>query len=150
MNAVRRTAGENVPIQARRASECISHNAPNACTRSRVGLVLAGMFSPAVRLRAICSNGRILPSEPVDWPEGSQLRVEPFSPPREKIGLSEDEWRDDPDSIAAWIDAVEKIEPLIWAEGDEEEFERWRAKCRQFNTEAVRQQMEAMPEGDAP
>ena len=48
------------------------------------------------------------------------------------------------------IGAVEKIEPLVWAEGEEEEFERWREKCRQFNIEAVRQQMEAMPEGDAP
>ena len=66
-------------------------------------------------LRAIWTNGRILPSEPVDWPEGSQLRVEPLSPPHEKIGMSEDEWRDDPDSIAAWIEEVESIEPLIWA-----------------------------------
>ena len=64
-------------------------------------------------VRAVWTNGRILPSEPVDWPEGSLLRVEPLIPSIEKIGLPEDEWRDDPDSIAAWIEAVEKIEPLI-------------------------------------
>ncbi len=28
---------------------------------------------------AIWTNGRILPSEPVDWPDGSELLVEPLS-----------------------------------------------------------------------
>ncbi len=101
-------------------------------------------------VRAIWTNGRILPSEPVDWPEGSQLRVEPLFPNSERIGLPEEEWRDDPESIAAWIAAVEEIKPLNWAEGEEAEYERYREKCRQFNLDAVRQQMEAMPEGDAP
>ena len=40
-------------------------------------------------VRAIWTNGRILPSEPVDWPEGSQLRVEPLIPSSEKFGLSD-------------------------------------------------------------
>ena len=101
-------------------------------------------------VRAVWTNGRILPSEPVDWPEGSQLRVEPLAPPGEKTGLSEEEWRDDPDSIAAWIEAVEKIEPLVWAEGEEEELERWREKCGQFNIEAVRRQRNVIPEGGTP
>ena len=99
-------------------------------------------------INAIWTNGRILPTEPVDWPEGSRLRVEPV-PTSEKIGLDESEWQDDPESIAAWIEAVEKIEPLIWAEGEEEELERYRAEFRRFNLEAVRKQMEAMSEGDA-
>jgi hypothetical protein len=101
-------------------------------------------------VRAVWTNGRILPSEPVDWPEGIQSRVEALAPPGEKTGLSEDEWRDDPDSIAAWIEAVEKIEPLVWAEGEEKEPERWREKCRQFNIEAVRRQRNVMPAGDTP
>ena len=101
-------------------------------------------------VRAIWTNGRILPSEPVDWPEGSQLRVEPLARPCEKTRLSEEEWRDDPDSIAAWIEAVEKIEPLVWAEGEEGELERWREKCRQCNIEAVRRQRNVKPVGDTP
>jgi hypothetical protein len=81
-------------------------------------------------IRAIWVNGRILPSEPVDWPEGSELLVEPLAPPAEKIGMSEAEWRDDPDSIAAWIQAVESLEPLIWEKGEEEELDHWREQCR--------------------
>src|SRR5580704_15874953 len=98
-------------------------------------------------IKAIWTNGRILPSEPVDWPEGSELLVEPVAKSG-KIGLGESEWRDDPESIAAWIAAVEKIEPMIWAEGEREEYERYRWDCREFNIEAVRKQMDAMPDGD--
>jgi hypothetical protein len=94
-------------------------------------------------IRATWTKGQIVPAEPVDWPEGSELLVEPVAPADEKIGLTEDEWRDDPESIAAWIAAVEKIEPLIWADGEREEYERYREKHRQFNIEAVQRLMEA-------
>jgi len=99
-------------------------------------------------IRATWVNGQIVPAEPVDWPEGSELLVEPIVP-SEKIGLDESDWRDDEESIAAWIAAVEKIEPIIWAEGEREEYERYRKECRQFNIEAVRKQMEEIPNGDA-
>ena len=101
-------------------------------------------------IKATWTHGQIGPAEPVDWPEGSELRVEPVVPKGEKIGLTDEEWRDDPESIAAWIAAVEKIEPLIWADGEREAYERFREGCRQFNLEAVRKQMEEMPGGDAP
>ena len=100
-------------------------------------------------IKAIWTNGQILPSEPVDWPEGSELLVEPV-PARLKIGLDESDWEDSPEALAAWVAAVEKIQPMIWAEGEEEEYQRYREKVRQFNIEAVRKQMEEMPDGDAP
>ncbi len=98
-------------------------------------------------VKATWTNGQIVPLQPVDWPEGSELLVEPL-PACEKLGLTEEEWRDDPESIAAWIEAVEKIEPLIWAEGEYEEYERYRKKSREFNIEAVRKQMGSMQDGD--
>jgi hypothetical protein len=97
-------------------------------------------------IRATWTNGRIVPAEPVDWPEGSELLVEPV-PRGEKIGLSEDDWRDDPESIAAWVTAVEKLEPMIWEEGEREAYESYRKACREFNIEAVRKQMDEMPGG---
>jgi len=100
-------------------------------------------------IKATWTNGQIVPAEPVDWPEGSELLVEPITAGN-KIGMTEDEWRDDPESIAAWIAEVDKIEPLIWAPGEEAEYERYRAEHKRFNIEAVRKQMEAMQDGDAP
>ena len=101
-------------------------------------------------IKAIWTNGRIVPAEPVNWPEGSELLVEPLMNNREKIGMDEEEWRDDPESIATWISAVEKIEPLIWAEGEREAFESYREASRQFNLQAVRKQMNEMPGSDQP
>jgi hypothetical protein len=93
-------------------------------------------------IKATWTNGQIVPAEPVDWPEGSQLVVAPLASDGAQIGLSENQWRDDPDPVAAWVAAVEKIEPFIWHEGEREEYDRFRAAHRQFNIEAVRGQMQ--------
>jgi hypothetical protein len=92
-------------------------------------------------IKATWTNGQIVPREPVDWPEGSELLVEPVSS-SERIGMDESEWRDDPESIADWIAWVDTIQPMIWAEGEREKYEHYREQCRQFNIEAVRKQMQ--------
>lgn len=99
-------------------------------------------------IKATWTNGQIVPAEPVDWPEGSQLVVAPVVPNGAGIGLSEDQWRDDPDGIVAWVAAVEQIEPLIWQQGEREQFERNRAEHRRFNVDAVRRQMQETSRGD--
>jgi hypothetical protein len=99
-------------------------------------------------IRATWTNGQIVPAEPVDWPEGVQLLVEPV-PAGEKIGLTEKEWRDDPAAIADWEAWINTIEPMIWAEGEREEYERYREEVRQFSIQAVRRQMEQMTGDDA-
>ncbi len=101
-------------------------------------------------IRAVWTNGRIVPAGPVDWPEGSELLVEPVVAGGEGIGLTEEEWRDDPESIAAWIEAVEKIEPLVSTDEEREAYQSYREAVRQFNVDAVRKQMEEMPGGNAP
>jgi hypothetical protein len=83
-------------------------------------------------IKALWTNGQIVPSEPVDWPEGSELLVEPI-PASEKIGLDESEWEDSPEALADWEAWLPTIEPMIWAEGEREEYERFREGLRQFN-----------------
>jgi hypothetical protein len=53
-------------------------------------------------IRATWTNGQIVPAEPVDWPEGSQLLVDRVVRNGERIGITEEEWRDDDDAIADW------------------------------------------------
>jgi hypothetical protein len=98
-------------------------------------------------IKAIWKNGRILPSEPVDWPEGSELLVEPIMGNENKLGLTEEEWRDDPASIAAWEIGVRSIEPPEYSAEERAEMARYREEYRRYNLEAVRRQMEA---GDEP
>lgn len=100
-------------------------------------------------IRATWTNGQIVPAEPVDWPEGSELLVEPLAA-GEMIGLDESEWRDDPQSIADWIAWVDTIQPLVLSDAERDEMERYRAEHRRFNIEAVRKQMDAMDRRDVP
>lgn len=101
-------------------------------------------------IKAVWTNGQIVPAESVDWPEGSELIVEPIAAVGGTLGQTEDDWRDDPESIAAWAAAVERIEPPTWAEGEREEYERYRAEHRRANIEAVRKQMGTTPDGEGP
>ena len=92
-------------------------------------------------IKATWTKGQIVPAEPVDWPEGSELLVEALAP-TEKIGMTEEEWRDDPESIAEWVAWVDTIKPLILTDEERADMERYRAEHRRFNIEAVRRQME--------
>jgi hypothetical protein len=97
-------------------------------------------------IKATWINGQILPSEPVDWPEGSELLVEPIVPNAGKAGLIEAEWRDDPESIAGWEAGVRSIEPPVYSDQERAELARYREEYRRYNLEAVRRQMEAEEE----
>src|SRR5438445_3530502 len=98
-------------------------------------------------VKAIWINGRILPAEPVDWPEGSELVVEPVALNGEKIGLDECEWRDDPEALADWEAWMQTIEPPVLTDEERAAFARYGEEFRRHNLEAVRRQMEA---GDGP
>ena len=63
-------------------------------------------------VRATWTNGKILPGEPVDWPEGSELVVEPVGTGG-KVGLDEAEWRDDPAALADWDVWLRTVEPRV-------------------------------------
>lgn len=96
-------------------------------------------------VKATWTNGRILPGEPVNWPEGSELVVEPVGV-GEKIGLDESEWRDDPAALADWDAWLRTIETRVLTEEERAAFDAYEAEVRRHNLEAVRRQMEA---GDA-
>jgi hypothetical protein len=91
-------------------------------------------------IKATWTNGQIVPAEPVDWPEGSELLVEPVSA-GEKIGVDESGWEDSAEAIADWAAWLPSIEPLEYTEQELAELERFREEFRRFNIEAVRKQM---------
>jgi hypothetical protein len=94
-------------------------------------------------IKATWVNGQILLSEPADWPEGSELLVEPIVPNQASMGLTEDEWRDDEKAIAAWEAGVRSIEPPVYSEEERAALARFREEYRRYNLDAVRRQMEA-------
>src|SRR5262245_7042191 len=97
-------------------------------------------------VKATWTNGQILPGEPVDWPEGSELVVEPVGD-GEKVGLDEADWRDDPTAVADWEAWLRPVEPRVLTDEERSAFAAYEAEVRRHNLEAIRRQMEA---GDGP
>jgi hypothetical protein len=93
-------------------------------------------------VKATWHGGKIMLAGPVDWPEGSELVIEPLPAPASRMGLDESQWRDDPSSRADWDEWIRTIEPFDFTPEEEAEFNEFAAQMRQFNVEAVRRQME--------
>ena len=78
-------------------------------------------------IHAIWIDGRIVPTQPVDWPEGTALAVEPIEeslvtdPEGDLLG-------EDPASIARWVAWFDSLEPLNFTP---EEEAAWHAARRQ-------------------
>lgn len=79
---------------------------------------------------AIWTNGQIIPTQPVDWPEGTALAVEPIEgqvpPAADPEG---DLLGDDPASIARWLSWFDSLEPLNFTPEEEAGLqEAWRER----------------------
>jgi hypothetical protein len=94
-------------------------------------------------VKATWTNGRIVPSEPVDWPDGSELVVEPVETNGEKVGLDESQWRDDTAALTDWDSWLRTIEPRVLTDDERAAFAAYEEEVRRHNLEAVRRQMEA-------
>lgn len=82
-------------------------------------------------------NRRIEVDAPDHLRDGTKVLVDVNPAPLEKIGIDESTWRDDPDALADWDAWLKTIEPIDWPSNND--FDR---AFRQFNIDAVRQQME--------
>ncbi len=72
-------------------------------------------------VKATFTNGQIIPSEPVDWPEGTQLVVEPLSK-EGAVEILAVEWPTDSLGIARHLALMDQIEPLEMSALEEAEW----------------------------
>jgi len=93
-------------------------------------------------IQAIWKNGQIVPTQSVDWPEGTTLTVEPIEaelaaePEGDLLG-------DDPVSIARWLAWFDSLEPLQFSSDEENALQIARQERRdweksRFNERAER------------
>lgn len=68
-------------------------------------------------------NGQIVADQPVEWPEGSRVVIEPAAD-EETLGIREEDWPTDPEGIARHLALMDQIEPL---EMTPEEEAAWQA-----------------------
>lgn len=83
-------------------------------------------------VHAVWKDGQIVPEGPVDWPEGSRLRIEPE--PASAVGASEEEWSNAPKAIADWLAWYDSLEPLIFTQQEEDEIRDWRRRLKEYTT----------------
>ena len=61
-------------------------------------------------LKAIVKDGKIELEAPGDWPEGTEVRIEPI-PASGSIGIRDEDWPDTPEGIAHHLALMDRIEP---------------------------------------
>jgi hypothetical protein len=96
-------------------------------------------------ITATVHAGRINVAAPPDWPEGSEVLIEPLATDESKIGMDESQWRDDAAALADWDRWLPTIQPLEFTDEELMTHARFREEMKRYNIEAVRRQMEADP-----
>ena len=82
-------------------------------------------------IHAIWKNGQIVPTQPVDWPDGTALAVEPIAEPLETDSPG-DLLGDDPQSIARWLAWLASLEPLSFSPEEEAALQSARQQRRDW------------------
>jgi len=93
-------------------------------------------------IRATVRSGRLELDAPADWPEGTQVLIEPTTSRWEEIGIDESQWSDDPSSLADWEAWIQTIEPLEFTAEEAERMAEFDNQMRRYNLDAVRRQMQ--------
>jgi hypothetical protein len=94
-------------------------------------------------IKAIIRGGRLELKAPPDWPDGTEVLIEPTAASGDAIGIDESEWRDDPASLADWEAWIATIEPLEFTPEEAARATEFDERMREYNVEAVRRQMQA-------
>ena len=91
-------------------------------------------------IRATVKSGRLELDAPPEWPDGTQVLIEPTTTSR-VIGIDESQWSDDPDSLADWDAWIKTIEPLEFTSEERARIDQFDQQMRLYNVNAVGRQM---------
>jgi hypothetical protein len=98
-------------------------------------------------IRTQIKNGRIDIAAPIDLSDGSEVLVEVTPIAGIKIGISEAEWRDDPEALADWSAWIKSLPTSRASDEAPIVDDAFYESFRKLNLEAVRKQMnESAPE----
>jgi hypothetical protein len=94
-------------------------------------------------LKAIVKNGKIELEAPNDWPEGTEVRIEPV-PTSGSIGIRDEDWPNTPEGIARHLALMDQIEPLEFAAEEEVEWEAAREAQKDFEKDRFNEHAEKL------
>jgi hypothetical protein len=96
-----------------------------------------------IAIKAIVKGGRLDVKVPPDWPDGTEVIVQPVKP-EETFGISEEDWPDSPDAIAEWLRWYDSLEPLIFTDEERVAWEAARADQKAFEKATFAQRAEKL------
>jgi hypothetical protein len=92
-------------------------------------------------IKGTWKNGRIVLDEPAHWPEGSRVVVEPDGC-AEDPNLTEEEQKDDPESIARWLAEFDAIPPWEMTAQEEAQWQADRQAVKDYTIAKMKQRFD--------
>jgi hypothetical protein len=94
-------------------------------------------------IKGVYRNGQVVLEARADWPEGTEVLVEPI--PRDgAMGIREEDWSDTPDAIADWLTWYDSLEPLEFTAEEEAAIAAWRQKVREHTIANMHKDVEGL------
>jgi hypothetical protein len=94
-------------------------------------------------IKGTVRNGQIIPDQPVGWPDGCRVLIEP-APAEETFGIPEEDRSDSPDAVAEWLQWYESLEPLEMTAEEEAAWQTWRQRMKEHSIAKMHQCLEGL------
>ena len=98
-------------------------------------------------IKGTYTHGQIILRQPVAWPEGTEVLVEPVT--EETLGVREEDWPQTPEAIAQHLALMDEMEPLEMSPAEEAGWQADREAQRDYEkarfAERARQIEERFP-----
>lgn len=82
-------------------------------------------------IRAVVRDGKIELAAPPDWPEGTEVVIEP-APRAAPVGVRDEDWPTTPDEVARHLGVMDRVEPFAMTAEDEAEWSAAREARKAF------------------
>ena len=94
-------------------------------------------------ITAIVKGGRLELNVPPDWPDGTEVVVQPVCI-GETFGIREEDWPETPEAMADWLSWYDSLEPLIFTDAERAAWATARKEQKDFQKATFVQRAEKL------
>jgi hypothetical protein len=88
-------------------------------------------------------NGQIVADQPVEWPDGCRVIIEPAAK-EETLGIGEEDWPTTPETLAEWLAWFDSLEPVALAPEEEADWKAWRQRIKEYTVANMDKDIEGL------
>lgn len=94
-------------------------------------------------IKATVRGGRLELDVPADWPDGTEVIVQPVHS-SDTFGPREEDWSDTPEAVAEWLKWYDSLEPLIFTDQERAAWEAARREQKEFEKATFEERAEKL------